>query len=263
MHEITANRDAWALLAREHYEKFKNDYETGNFRFNRYIEDELGDIAGKRLLHLQCNTGADTLYLARKGAIVTGVDLVPENIQYAKQLADDLGVGNATFIACDIMELSGVLKETYDIVFTSEGAIIWLPDLPLWGRIIREYLKDDGTFYAFDMHPTYLMMHEDAFAEGKLEIRYPYFMRYAEEDNSIGGYAAPPRPARVYSWMYTLADVINALIDAGLSLAYLHEFDVAICDLGGFTDDRANGVFTAPLWQKKFPLSFSVKATVR
>ena len=33
---------------------------------------ELGDVAGKRLIHLQCHFGLDTLTLARQGAMSPG-----------------------------------------------------------------------------------------------------------------------------------------------------------------------------------------------
>ena len=36
---------------------------------------ELGDVRGKRLIHLQCHFGLDTLILARHGADVTGVEV--------------------------------------------------------------------------------------------------------------------------------------------------------------------------------------------
>jgi len=36
--------------------------------------EEVGDVRGKELLHLQCHFGLDTLSWARRGAIVTGVD---------------------------------------------------------------------------------------------------------------------------------------------------------------------------------------------
>src|SRR5207237_214306 len=41
---------------------------------------ELGDVAGQRVIHLQCHFGLDTLALARQGAIVTGLDFSPAAI---------------------------------------------------------------------------------------------------------------------------------------------------------------------------------------
>lgn len=94
-------------------------------------------------MHLQCNTGADSICLAKLGAKVTGVDLVPENIVAAKKLAHELGIDKVDFFECDIMELKEKHHEKYDIVFTSEGALIWLPNKKKWAETIAQLLKKD------------------------------------------------------------------------------------------------------------------------
>lgn len=95
---IEANKKSWGIIAQDHYKTFKARLLANETTLSQTQIEELGDIAGKRLIHLQCNTGADTLSLARMGATVTGVDLVPENIHYARQLATDLEIHDARFI---------------------------------------------------------------------------------------------------------------------------------------------------------------------
>ena len=124
------------------------------------------------------------------GAEVTGVDLVPENILYAKMLADDFNILNISFIESDIMKLSNIHDETYDIVFTSEGAIGWLTDLNIWAQTIRTLLKKDDFFYVMDGHLFYLVFDEKEFGKNQLEVKYPYFLKYQDKDNTIGGYAS-------------------------------------------------------------------------
>lgn len=82
MKEVEANKAAWGQLSKVHYEHYKKAIQDKRYCFSKIIEEELGNISGKTVIHLQCNTGADTVLLAQKGAIVTGVDLVPENISY-------------------------------------------------------------------------------------------------------------------------------------------------------------------------------------
>lgn len=89
----------------------------------------------KKILHLQCNTAADSIHLARKGAIVTGVDLVPENIYYAKKLTEDFGLYNVEFVESDVLKLMDVHLGEYDIVMTTDGVLGWLPDLNKWGSV--------------------------------------------------------------------------------------------------------------------------------
>jgi 2-polyprenyl-3-methyl-5-hydroxy-6-metoxy-1,4-benzoquinol methylase len=112
----------------------------------------LADVKGKKMLHLQCHFGMDSLNWARLGADVTAVDLSDEAIKEAKQLNDALGL-NAKFICCNVYDLKELLDEKFDIVFTSYGVVGWLPDLDKWAEIIAYYLKPSGTFYLAEFHP--------------------------------------------------------------------------------------------------------------
>lgn len=80
MIEIESNKQAWGKISEEHYHHFKALLSDDDLHLNYYIQEELGDISGKEIIHLQCNTGADTLILAKTAKSVVGVDLVPDNI---------------------------------------------------------------------------------------------------------------------------------------------------------------------------------------
>src|SRR5690606_28490804 len=60
--------------------------------------EEVGDVTGKTLLHLQCHFGMDTLNWARLGATVTGIDFSPEAVARARQLAEEIGIEGARFL---------------------------------------------------------------------------------------------------------------------------------------------------------------------
>src|SRR6266566_4805181 len=70
-------------------------YDLASFRKGRIAlhpleQEELGDVRGRSLLHLQCHFGMDTLSWARLGALVTGADYSEEAIAVARSLAEDL-----------------------------------------------------------------------------------------------------------------------------------------------------------------------------
>ena len=84
---IASNRALWNTWTAQHLE---TDHHRDVARFRatgsslRPIERaELGDVAGKSLLHLQCNMGCDTLSWARLGARVTGFDPAPDAVRRA------------------------------------------------------------------------------------------------------------------------------------------------------------------------------------
>ncbi|MFZ1264003.1 MAG: class I SAM-dependent methyltransferase, partial [Chitinophagaceae bacterium] len=195
--------------------------------------NELGDVAGKKMLHLQCHFGMESLNWARLVADVTGVDLSDEAIKEAKQLNDELGL-NAKFICCNVYDLHPQLIESskvspfgedlkgdFDIVFTSYGTIGWLPDLDKWAAIIAYYLKPGGIFYMADFHPV-VWMFDDAFTH----IQYYYENRELIVTENYGTYT--DRNADIkgkeYSWNHSISELLNALIRQGLQIQHFNEF---------------------------------------
>lgn len=262
MKEIQVNKESWGKIAEDHYKTYKKRLTEKYTLINSIIQEELGDVSGKSLIHLQCNTGADTISLARMGASkVTGVDLAPENVHYAKKLAEDFGIC-ADFIESDVLQFMEKHDEKYDIVFVSEGAIGWLPDLKKWGQTIRHLLKDDGFFYIFDSHPFYLVFDEDKLQEDQLEIQYPYFSKEPDLDDTIGGYASEPKKAPSYFWSYTVSDIINSLTEAGLTIQFFNETDKLYWDCGNL-DQVEDSLYLHRFFRGKLPFSFSLKAAVK
>lgn len=255
MKEIDANKKAWSLLADDHYTTFYKILANGTYNLHKTIVDELGDIRGKKVLHLQCNTGADSICLAKLGARVTGVDLVPENIAVAKKLAQELDIDGVDFFDCDIMELMENHHEKYDIVFTSEGALIWIPNKKKWADTIAHLLKKDGFFYICDSHPFFLLFNEEKFAKGKLDIGYPYFKTSPDQEGYIGGYASSAYEAENYCWMYTVGDIINTLASAKLTIEFFNEHTWYMCGIGDAADvSKIENLYG------KIPMMFSLKA---
>ncbi len=100
------NRVSWNAATRAH-----NSHKGDQARFFREggstLRPEeialLGNVHGLRLVHLLCNSGQDTLSLARLGAIVTGVDISDEAIAFARKLSADAGIP-ATFERADVFD---------------------------------------------------------------------------------------------------------------------------------------------------------------
>lgn len=257
--EIQANKEAWSKISKDHYEHFKVLLSRADFKLNPIVEEELGDVCGKKILHLQCNTGADSILLARKGAIVTGVDLVPENIYYARKLAEEFGLNNMEFIESDVLKLMDVHQGEYDIVMTTDGVLGWLPDLNKWGEVVSHFLKEDGFFYLHDSHPFMLIFDESQLPQGNLIPMYPYFKMTPDLDTSIGGYASETKEAENYFWGHQLSTIINGLLTGGLYITFIKEYDRCDPGMGGSALD-ANGFAFYPKLEGKLPIVFSLKA---
>jgi len=220
-----ANRRLWDRWTRLHTDAEMYDvagFKAGRESLNPVELEELGSVAGKNLLHLQCHFGLDTLSWARRGARVTGVDLSPEAITTARRLAAECGLA-ADFVAANLYELPTSLTGRFDIVFSSYGVLNWLPDLGAWARVIADCLLPGGIFYLVEFHPFPLMFDREP---GR--FAYPYFPSGDPlEIVQQGSYAAPDCEAQFtcFEWPYTLGGVVSALLSAGLTLEFLHEFD--------------------------------------
>ena len=173
------NRVHWDELAPVHEDAYNCEkLLAGGHLLDEVQVAEVGDVAGKSLLHLQCHIGTDTLSWARLGASVTGVDISPVSLEVAARLARRCGL-QARFIESSVYDLPDRLRETFDIVYTSVGVLCWLSDLEEWARLIRSFLRPGGVFYILESHP-FMHIFDDE-SEG-LSVRYGYFHR-KEPDN--------------------------------------------------------------------------------
>lgn len=218
---------------------------------------ELGNVQGKSLLHLMSHIGMDTLSLAREGAVVPGVDFSDESIRIAKKLCKDLNTP-ADFICSDIYNLPKILHKKFDIVFTSYGILYWLKDIKKWAKIINHYLKKGGYFYIVELHPFTNILSCD------FKFCYKYFDKGPDVDDSPGTYADwnAKVKGKTYIWSYTISDVINALIEEGFKIEYVHEFPFTMYNqLPGFMKKNKNGEYILKNKKIQIPLLFSLKAT--
>lgn len=223
--------------------------------------EEIGDVSGRTLLHLQCHFGLDSLSWARRGAKVVGVDFSDVAIKHAKRLGRQIGA-KARFICSSVYGLDRVLKRKFDIVFTSRGVLCWLPDLNEWARIISHFLKRGGIFYIVESHP-----FANTFADEKdtkaLEVFYPYFqgrqpMHFPPGPSYASGEIKLANPS--YEWFHPLSDIVNALITNGLAVQFFHEFPFIGYQKFPFLEKDADGWWRLPNGRKDVPLLFSLMA---
>ena len=223
--------------------------------------EELTDLNGKKLLHLQCHFGMDTLSWAREGAIVTGVDFSENAIDLARALSKELDIP-ATFIHTNIYYLPKVLEDKFDIVFTSYGVIYWLPDLFKWAKIIDHFIKPQGIFYIIENHPFGNLIDEKYKPEFRIGYNYfnediPYRFdddeSYADTDEKITN-------KTTYGWFHSMGDIINALLKVNFELLFLHEFPFSFFRIHPDMKRREDGYWEFQTFKHSIPMMFSLKA---
>jgi SAM-dependent methyltransferase len=260
---LKTNQRHWNDVTPQHVAS--ESYDLASFKAGanslRSVElEELGDVAGKSLLHLQCHFGMDTLSWARLGAEVTGVDFSEEAIAAARSLAWELGIG-ASFVCSDVYGLPTALRGQFDIVFTSYGVLAWLPDLTKWADVIAHFLKPGGVFYIAEEHP-FAGIFDSRGENGDLAWTYPYFggpePMMCECECTYAG--AEPAHKTTYEWSHSLGEAINSLVGAGLRIEHVHEFP--FCMYRRFTcmSRGEDGWWRLPEAYGDMPMLFSIKA---
>ncbi len=234
-------------------------FKSGGISLDALERGEVGEVAGKSLLHLQCHFGMDTLSWVRLGAKVTGMDYSPEAIAKAQQLAAECGL-EATFICCNLYDLPHQLDGQFDIVFTSYGVLCWLPDLREWARIAASYVKPGGFFYIAEFHPFSYVFDDEA---DHLAYRYPYFAQDPTRFEFDGTYAdkeAKLTHREDFEWNYPLGEVVSALIDAGLRIEFLREHAFTVYEQLPFLEKAGRARWRFPNGEEPIPLMFSLRA---
>jgi SAM-dependent methyltransferase len=254
------NRAHWDEVTPVHIRSYGVDrFLAGGRWLPIKILEEVGNVKGSSLLHLQCHFGLDTLAWVRHGAEVTGVDFSPLAINAARELSQRAGLP-AAFICSDIYDLLTVLDNHFDIVFTSIGVLCWLKDLDAWAKMIAHFLKPGGFFYVMDGHPLLYTFDE----EGQWRFELPYFHNEYPYvwDGQDPDYMDPTylTQSTTYEWQWSISDIINAVIGAGLALEFFHEFEALADPVYPEMKQREDGLYTVPDMPVPLPILFSLKA---
>ncbi|MCB0566597.1 MAG: class I SAM-dependent methyltransferase [Phaeodactylibacter sp.] len=240
--------DEWASFHPESEFYDMDSFLNGQNSLKPVELEALGDVKGRRLLHLQCHFGQDTLSWARLGAKATGVDFSEKAIEAARKL-NQLTELDAQFIQSDVLSLKGKLEGVFDIIFTSYGVITWLPDLRPWAEAIRHYLKPGGVFFIVEFHPALMMFDLD-----NVQPVYSYFYEEAPLETEINGgsYAGKYESVarlKEFTWQHSLSDIAMALLDVGLGLKEFREYSYSPYDCWPEMEEIAPGRFRS----KKLP----------
>jgi SAM-dependent methyltransferase len=219
--------------------------------------EEVGDVSGRSLVHLQCHFGLDTLSWARRGAKVTGLDFSTPAVEAARSVAADTGL-DAEFVAASVYDAPAALGgRRFDVVYTGLGALNWLPGIQRWAEVVAQLVAPGGFLYLSEFHPIAAV-----FADEDLTVEHDYFQTEPFAFDDPGTYAdleARTEHNRTEEWEHTLGDVVSAVIEAGLTLELLHEHDYTLFPRWPFVE-KDGAAFRFPAGRPRLPLMYSLRA---
>lgn len=259
----------WRELNRAHWDERVPIHASGSFYdvagflrsrdvLRPFELTEVGAVSGKRLVHLQCHFGMDTLSWAQHGADVVGLDFSVPAIEQARELAVESGLV-ARFVAADVFDAVEALGgETFDIVYTGIGALVWLPDLTAWADVVRRLLAPGGFLYLAEFHPFCNTLDG---SDGRT-VTSDYFDEGPHVWTFSGSYAdwdANTRHNTTVQYIHRLGSVVSEIARAGLNIEFLHEHDFTL--FRQFHSlVRGPGGFRLPEGQARVPLLYSLRA---
>jgi SAM-dependent methyltransferase len=256
---LSINKALWNKKTPIHYnsEFYDNPAFLKSLNSLNSIEiDLLGNLVGRKVLHLQCHFGQDTISLQKLGAHATGVDFSEKALEKAKILSEQSQI-YPDFICSDIYELDKNLRGHYDIIFTSYGTIGWLPDLKKWAQIINHFLKPGGIFLLVEFHPMIW-----AFDENFERIKYPYFNRAAIVEKEEYSYTDGAEiKMNSVTWNHPFTEVFHSLLEEKLIIDDFQEYDYSPYNCFSNTVKIDENKYQIKGLEGKLPLVYSLKVS--
>ena len=232
MHEVealAANRSNWDDRADVHARSKMYDVQgflADPADISSVVQNDLSALASylpesgvkdRSLLHLQCHIGAQHRLVGETGAVdVHGLDLSPNSLRHAARIAEADG-RDITWIEGDARFASTLLRRRFEIIVTSAGTIVWLPELVNWAQSIHDLLEPGGVFLIRDDHP---LLGAMAFEPWDISDDYLGGGARTYEDSGTYTENSGGRIAHVlnHEWRHDLGEIVTSLLRAGLSL---------------------------------------------
>ncbi len=270
---LRANRENWDARTPVHV---ASDFygldgsRTADHWFAPFEWDDLGPLAGRDVLHLQCHLGTETRAFAERGAAHTvGLDFSGAALDQARLLAARDGL-DIEFVQADVHQAAEALGgRRFDVVYTGKGALCYLPDLPRWAQVIAGLLRPGGMLYVVEFHPLLnslgpapdpaqdpddarlLLAHD--YLEGRGALRSDTPHTYTDGPPVEGATTS-------YEWRHGLGETVNALVGAGLTVDRLRETDLLPWKRFATMEQADNGWWRLPPQEPRIPLLFALRA---
>ncbi|MFD5315879.1 class I SAM-dependent methyltransferase [Streptomyces sp. NPDC127098] len=227
---IRENRENWDARAPVHAESdfYSLRDRPAAARFHPREWEDFGPLEGRSVLHLQCHNGVETLAFAQRGAArVTGLDFSGASLDVARRNAEAAGAA-VEFVEADVYDAGAALGgRTFDLVYTSRGSLMFLPDLRAWAEVVTGLVAPGGLAYVMEFHPVLNSLGRPGVRrlDDPLVLRHDYLSGGRPTTfDSRRTYAPSRRGALVegatvsHEWAHTVVDVIVALGGAGLDV---------------------------------------------
>lgn len=188
-------------------------------KYARYFDA----FQGVRVANICGSCGKKAVPLAALGAEVTVFDISADNGRYATEVAEAAGV-SLSYEVGDVLEID--LQKyggSFDVVFMEGGILHYFHNIDQFMEMMHALLKPGGRMICSDFHPLTKIMDVLAFQRPTmsyfsaeiLEAEMPHAKFYDQE--------ARQQFPKCYLRLYTISEIINAVLGAGFTLKRFDE----------------------------------------
>jgi len=195
---------------------------------------ELGFLkgcTGKRACVLGSGDNEVAFALAGLGCEVTSVDISERRIEVAKERAKELGI-KQYFIQADVCDLSMINDGSFDYVYTGGHMSLWISDIWKFYGEAGRILSNNGLLMINEFHPIRRLWSESK----DYQPSQGYFDRGPHRFTNEEG-------KETYEYYWTVADHIQAVINAGCRIEKMEEYELNDHEFTGteFNSDKLPG----------------------
>jgi ubiquinone/menaquinone biosynthesis C-methylase UbiE len=212
---MTKETKEWWEYASKNYQKecdIPVDIHYGPGSPNEKHFKLLGNVKGKKVTEIGCGGAQCSIAFAKRGAIVTGIDISEEQLKFARALAEKNGV-QIKFHQGDIRELPQMESSSQDVVF-SAFALLYVDDLHSCFKEVYRILVEGGLFVFSLDHPFSRTVDSQS-----LKLKSSYF----DIGKYVRTFADPTKEFVMYN--HSVSELFNTVIDSGLSVEKMIEPD--------------------------------------
>lgn len=244
------------------------------FWFAPYEWTDMGEVAGRDVLHLQCHLGTETQAFARRGARAVGLDFSAASVTHARRLADRAGL-SVEYVRANVYDAVEALGgRRFDVVYTGKGALCYLPDLRRWAAVLARLLRPVGVAYVVEFHPVLnalgLVPAADLAAGpaagDELVLRADYLAgrgpvhRDASRTYTDGPVLTDATDS--YEWAHGIGEVVDAMVRAGLRVTGLREGEEIPWQRWARMVPAGRGWWRLPAGEPRIPLLYALRASL-
>lgn len=182
----------------------------------------LGNVKNKKIVDLGCGNGKVARWLSQNGAIVSGVDLTSQQIEFARKIESEKNNGIQYFVK-NISQKKFSIETNYDVAITLMTHL-YLDEKEFVQSIKNVYkaLQNGGTFIYANIHPCRILLSQEQ--KGAVLLNRDKEIDYFKIQKLSSSIISTTNAKSITNYYnHPLEFVLNTMIEVGFKIKKIYE----------------------------------------